>query len=240
MFDAVKDSEKPLTEQIADQISQMIIDRHLSHGEKLPNEFELAADLKVGRGTVREAVKLLVSRNVLVIKRGRGTFVAKHPGVVDDPWGFAYYTDQFKLAQDLMEIRYMVEPKVAELAAQRATEDDIAEIVRLCDEVETMILQGEPHLAKDLELHTCIARSTQNAAVPNLIPIINHGIATFVEITQYSLSQETIQTHRMIVQAIERRDPDGAREAMLKHLDYNKERMAAIHQNMGSKGQQNA
>lgn len=225
MFDAVKDNVKNLTEQIADKISQMIIDRHLSHGEKLPNEFELAADLKVGRGTVREAVKLLVSRNVLVIKRGKGTFVAKHPGVVEDPWGFAYDTDKLRLARDLMEIRYMVEPKVAELAAVRATEQDIAEITRLCDAVEAMILSGEAHLQKDLELHTRIARSTQNETIPNLIPIINHGIATFVEITCYSLGQETIQTHRMIVEAIARRDPDAAREAMIKHLDYNKERM---------------
>ena len=78
LFETVKDKEVPLAEQVAEQIRQLIIDRQLTHGEKLPNEFELAQQLNVGRGTVREAVKLLVARNVLEIRRGRGTFVARH------------------------------------------------------------------------------------------------------------------------------------------------------------------
>ena len=60
LFETVKDKEVPLAEQVAEQIRQLIIDRQLTHGEKLPNEFELAQQLNVGRGTVREAVKLLV------------------------------------------------------------------------------------------------------------------------------------------------------------------------------------
>lgn len=71
IFETVKDRESPLAEQAAEQISQLIIDRQLTNGEKLPNEFELAEQLNVGRGTVREAVKLLVARNVLEIRRGR-------------------------------------------------------------------------------------------------------------------------------------------------------------------------
>ena len=74
IFETVKDKELPLAEQVAGQIRQLIIDRQLTNGEKLPNEFELAQQLNVGRGTVREAVKLLVARNVLEIRRGRGTF----------------------------------------------------------------------------------------------------------------------------------------------------------------------
>ena len=73
LFETVKDKEVPLAEQVAEQIRQLIIDRQLTHGEKLPNEFELAQQLNVGRGTVREAVKLLVARNVLEIRRGRGS-----------------------------------------------------------------------------------------------------------------------------------------------------------------------
>lgn len=56
---------------MADQINQVIIDQNINAGEKLPNEFELAARLNVGRGTIREAVKLLVARNCLEIRRGR-------------------------------------------------------------------------------------------------------------------------------------------------------------------------
>ena len=78
-FGAVQESGKSLAEQVADRISDMIREQALTAGEKLPNEFELASLLNVGRGTVREAVKLLVSRSVLEIRRGKGTFVERIP-----------------------------------------------------------------------------------------------------------------------------------------------------------------
>ena len=73
-------------------IRDRIITNDIQRGEKLPNEFELAESLNVGRGTIREAVKLLVSRNILEIRRGKGTFVAQEPGVADDPYGPVSYT----------------------------------------------------------------------------------------------------------------------------------------------------
>ena len=77
VFSNIQDNRtSSLAEQVADQINQVIIDQNINAGEKLPNEFELAARLNVGRGTIREAVKLLVARNCLEIRRGKGTFVA--------------------------------------------------------------------------------------------------------------------------------------------------------------------
>ena len=81
-FGVVKEKDRSLAEQVADKLSEMIQEQALAEGQKLPNEFELAELLNVGRGTIREAVKLLVSRNVLEIQRGRGTFVKQSPGVV--------------------------------------------------------------------------------------------------------------------------------------------------------------
>ena len=153
MFETVKDREVPLAEQAAEQISQLIIERQLRHGEKLPNEFELAQQLNVGRGTVREAVKLLVARNVLEIRRGRGTFVAQQTGVIHDPLGFAYMPDQLRLAHELLDIRLNVEPWVASLAAQHATPQDVAELRALCKEIEDLIQSGENHLHRDEALH---------------------------------------------------------------------------------------
>ena len=75
MLESVKNNNKLLPEQVSEQIANLITDRALHAGDKLPNEFEMAEQLGVGRGTIREAVKILVSRNVVEIKRGRGTFV---------------------------------------------------------------------------------------------------------------------------------------------------------------------
>ena len=221
LFETVKDKEVPLAEQVAEQIRQLIIDRQLTHGEKLPNEFELAQQLNVGRGTVREAAKLLVARNVLEIRRGRGTFVARHTGVVNDPLGFAYMPDQLRLAHELLDIRLIMEPWVASLVAQHATEEDVAELRALCREIEDLIHAGENHLLRDEALHVRIARCTQNRVVPKLLPVIAYSVQLFGSLNDQRIYQETIDTHRQIVDAIAAHDPETAREAMYRHLAGN-------------------
>ena len=209
IFETVKDRESPLAEQAAEQISQLIIDRQLTNGEKLPNEFELAEQLNVGRGTVREAVKLLVARNVLEIRRGRGTFVAHQTGVVHDPLGFAYMPDQLRLAHELLDIRLNVEPWVASLAAQQATAEDV------------VIHAGENHLRRDEALHVRIARCTQNRVVCKLLPVITYSVQLFGKLNDQRIYQETIETHRQVVDAIAAHDSDAAREYMYRHLSGN-------------------
>ena len=69
MFNAVQKENQPLAERVAEQIAQLIQERELKEGDRLPNEFDLAQELGVGRGTIREAVKQLVARNILTIQR---------------------------------------------------------------------------------------------------------------------------------------------------------------------------
>ena len=71
---------KPLAEQVADHIVNYIVENEMEAGAKLPNEFELAERIGVGRSTVREAIKILVSRNIVEIRRGAGTFVSEQKG----------------------------------------------------------------------------------------------------------------------------------------------------------------
>ena len=75
MLESLNESKKLLPERVAEQIISLIADRALKTGDKLPNEFDMAQQLSVGRGTIREAVKILVSRNILEIRLGCGTFV---------------------------------------------------------------------------------------------------------------------------------------------------------------------
>lgn len=135
---------KPLGETTSEKIIKLIVDENLKIGDKLPNEYELADKLGVGRSTIREAIKALVSRNILEIKRGSGTFIKC--GVADDPLGLMFVKDKLKLAVDLLEIRFMIEPKIASLAAINATKEDIEEMSKLCDEVEKLILNGILHM----------------------------------------------------------------------------------------------
>lgn len=211
---------KPLGEIASEKIIKLIVDDNLKIGDKLPNEYELADKLGVGRSTIREAIKALVSRNILEIKRGSGTFIKC--GVADDPLGLIFVKDKLKLAVDLLEIRFMIEPKIASLASQNATKEDIEELSKLCDEVEELILKGVPHIQKDIEFHTAIARSSKNLVTTNLVPIINQSISVFIDVTNTQLKNETIETHRDILNAIKSKNANEAHDAMLLHLVHNR------------------
>lgn len=227
LFDSIKEKEQPLAERIADQISNLIIDRQISPGQKLPNEFELAKQLNVGRGTIREAVKLLVARNVLEIRRGRGTYVAKHTGVIEDPFGFAYISDEMKLAYDLLEIRLQLEPWAASLAAERATPADLRIMEDACNEVDALCRLGKNYLKADERFHVSIARSTQNLVVPKIIPVIIYSVhqlgpMNFASPDFSHTLEYTIETHHQVLDAIRRRDAQAARTAMYDHLIINR------------------
>lgn len=213
---------KPLVEKTSDNIIMLIKEQNLKKGDQLPNEHELTELLGVGRSTVREAIKALVSRNIIEIRRGSGTFVSEKLGVVEDPLGFTFVKDKLKLATDLLEIRLILEPEIALLAAQNATAEDIKELGKLCDEVERLIVAGEDYSEKDIEYHTKIASCSKNMVMPKLIPIITTSIAIFITITKRALTQETIETHREIYEAIKRKNGKAAYDAMLLHLVYNR------------------
>ena len=224
----VKSKDTSLSERVAEQITNLIIERHLTSDDKLPNEFELASLLNVGRGTIREAVKLLVAKNVLVIKRGKGTFIAQHPGEIEDPLGFAYYPNQLKVAIDLLEVRMHIEPWVARFAAERASEEDLKIMNDLCHAVEDDILSGKNHLPKDTQFHISIAQCTQNLVVTKLIPIITYSVGLFGSFNGNSLLSETIVGHRAIADAITNRDATAAEQAMISHLEQNKNELEII------------
>lgn len=214
--------EKNLPQKISEDIIDFILNQHLQPGDKLPNEAILSKQLDIGRSSLREAMKLLASRNIVTIKQGSGTYVASSPGIVDDPFGFTFISDKKKLVQDLLEIRFLLEPSIAAMSATYADKNDISKINRLCNEVEELMEQKKDHTQKDIEFHTAIAMGRKNLVIPRLIPIINSSIPLFVETTGNILKTETIETHREIAEAIAEHNAVRAQDAMYMHLMYNK------------------
>lgn len=213
---------RSLPERVADKIEELIISQTFPMGEKIPNETELSATLNVGRSTVREAIKILVAKNVLEIRRGAGTYVRRDAGMVSDPLGFRFASNPNKLALDLCEIRTIVEPQLAAMAALHATSQDIEQLQSLCDEVAALISRKVNYGQKDIEFHTKIANCTGNLVVPKLVPIINTGIDTYVGITNFSLAGRATLEHQKIVDAIRRHSPEEAQAAMAEHLKSNR------------------
>ena len=113
-------------------------------------------------------MKLLASRNIVTIRQGSGTYIASSPGMVDDPLGFTFIGNKQKLINDLLEVRFLLEPPIAAMAATRADKKDIKKITALCDEVEELLRKHEDHTQKDIDFHAAIALSSKNVVVPRL------------------------------------------------------------------------
>ncbi|MDO4175738.1 MAG: FadR/GntR family transcriptional regulator [Eubacteriales bacterium] len=209
---------KLLTDRVADEIVKNIIGKDLKAGDKLPNEFELASMLGVGRSTVREAIKTLVSRRVVEIRRGAGTFVSACSGVSEDPLGLQFLEDPIRVATDLLELRFVVEPRLATLAAARCTPEQLEELMQLCDACEKNMLAGNDFSQENTAFHAAIARASGNVVVPNLAVILCGSPSMLTATPSKQIREELARTHREIVTAIAARDGMAAYDAMLLHL----------------------
>ncbi|WMJ84918.1 FadR/GntR family transcriptional regulator [Oscillospiraceae bacterium LTW-04] len=215
---------KTLGEKAADDLIRLIRENGYEAGQKLPNEYALSSLLGVGRNTVREALRVLVSRNIVVIRQGSGTFVSAKMGVSDDPLGFSLIEDRRKLVRDLLQLRCIIEPPIAALAAENATEQDIALLGEICGQVERLLEARKDFSGKDQAFHVQIANCSHNVVMSNLIPLISEGVSVFSAEVASQEYEHTLRAHRKIYQAICDRRPVEAQQAMLFHLLYNQAR----------------
>lgn len=215
---------KTLAEQVADGIMNLIQETPYKAGDKLPTEKELCERTGAGRNTVREALKILASRNVLEIRQGAGTFVSEKQGIPDDPLGFSMVNDHVKLTKDLLQVRLMLEPQIAALAAQCAKEHEIKELEEILEEMEAAMKKREDYSELDTKFHTKIAQCTHNIVMENLLPVIGKGVAVFAKEVAQTEYDRTWISHRKIFCYIRDHKPFEAEMEMQYHLLYNTSR----------------
>ena len=215
---------KTLAEQVADGIMNLIQETPYKAGDKLPTEKELCESTGAGRNTVREALKILASRNVLEIRQGAGTFVSEKQGIPDDPLGFSMVNDHVKLTKDLLQVRIMLEPQIAALAAQCAKEHEIKELEEILEEMEAAMKKREDYSELDTKFHTKIAQCTHNIVMDNLLPVIGKGVAVFAKEVAQTEYDRTWISHRKIFCYIRDHKPFEAEMEMQYHLLYNTSR----------------
>lgn len=206
-----------LSEQAASQIMDMIlVEERFRTGDKLPNEMELAQELGISRVTLREAIRILCTRGLVEIKRGRGTYVTSFEAPVSNadlsPLGGVAASHR-----DLLEIRMMVEPPASYYAAKRATEEEIATIKALSLKLEEQAAHGQNPLRTEQDFHNAIALASHNQFMTKLMPIINKTIYTDITYFKESITY-SLQDHRELVRFIETRNGEGARRIMQLHI----------------------
>ena len=223
MLEQINDSELSLSQKTAEKLVEHIKTSGLKPGDKIPNETELCKTLAVSRSTVREAIKLLVSRNILTIQRGVGTFVSSNPGLTEDPLGLDFIEDKVKVILDLMQFRTIIEPALVKLAALNAGEDEIENLSQLETKIEDAYRANEDTTEYDTQFHITIAKCSHNHVVELIFPILMKTIPEVNKYTKKSLMEGTISDHRAIIQAIKDRNENLAEALMQQHLRRNTE-----------------
>jgi DNA-binding FadR family transcriptional regulator len=204
--------------EVAAQLEAEVLSGGLEPGTKLPSERELALRLGVSRPLVREALRSLVERGLVEISPGRGAFVtAASTAAAVRPLG-SHYLRQKITPHHLIEVRTIIEPAAARLAAERATDAEIAALGHAVEQVAS----AESVLDRarwDITLHSLVARMSHNPVIETTF----ESIATLVfELMLRSQSDAKVVAasapfHTKVYEAIRDRDPDAAYEAMRAH-----------------------
>lgn len=219
MLKAIKKTR--IYEEVVSQIHELIHEGKFRAGDQLPSERELAETFKVSRTSVREAIRALETEGLVVTRTGMGTFIADLP-IESLVAIFAKLLIEEKDAlADIFETRKLVEPHIASLAAERATQPDIERMKQILNNQKSEISRGESGVEADAEFHFAIGQATQNQALKKLISglmdILSHSREESLQTP--GRRQASLASHREILSAIEDHDQDRAREAMLRHIE---------------------
>lgn len=216
--------KQELSAAAAKRLREMIIEKGLKAGDRLPSESELGIRYGVSRSTVREAIKLLIAENVVEIRRGKGTFVTLQPGVGKDPLGLEF-ANQTGLLDNLMETRMMIEPQIAYLAAQRATKANIQKLADIIQKIQEAGSDKSNHTPYDVSFHRAVAECTQNDVLFRILPIICESIQEgyFKTAGVPGSYERSIESHIRIYQAIVNKDSVSAKNETEKHIRQTQE-----------------
>jgi len=215
-----------LYEQIVQQIEESVLNGSLKPGDQLPAERELAQRLGVSRTAVREAVKALREKGLVEAYSGRGTFITDGTSqAARQSFDLMVKIGQQEGAPHLAELRLILEPGIAALAAVRVKEDDLAamrEAVAVMDRAQD---DPEAYIEADLDFHLALAETVANPLILSLIDSIV-GLLREQRIKIFNVEggpQRGQVHHKRILEAMERRDAEMARTAMRAHLEQVRE-----------------
>lgn len=215
-----------LYQQIVEQIERRIIAGDLKVGDQLPSERELAEQFAVSRIAVREAVKALREKGLVEIRPGKGTFITNGTsGVVRNSLGLLIKFGSTDGSSNLVEVREILEPEIAALAATRITDEQIAAMSEAVGIMDTALDNVDVFVEADLDFHLALAQATQNPIIPLLMDSIIDLLREQrkrIALTKGGLQRGQYH-HKRILDAVMRRDSEASRKAMQLHLQQVRE-----------------
>jgi DNA-binding FadR family transcriptional regulator len=209
-------------EQIAAQIEQRILSGELRQGDRLPTEKELGEQFQASRTAVREAMKTLAQKGLVDMRPGRGTMVinATSQAMHHSLELFMRVGQEGRETIPLVEVREMLEPEIAALAATRATQEQVVAMQQAVQTMDASLQNAEAYITADNQFHRSLAQATQNVLVLALVDsIVDLLSEQRKQIFAVEGGPERGQVyHKQLLEAIVQRDPAMARQAMRAHL----------------------
>jgi GntR family transcriptional repressor for pyruvate dehydrogenase complex len=227
MLDGIKPVHRAsLSHHIVEQILDLISRGVLKPGDQIPSEKQLCQQSGVGRTSVREALRSLSVMGILNSYAGEGTFVAEDDHKYVEKTLRRSLLLTRKAVDDLVETRVTLESQTAFLAAQRASDSDLQDMSAAIEGMASSITQPERYLEFDLRFHMAIARASQNSILCQLLGMIRGCLQTWIQqvLTTPAPRQaelramKSVAEHRAILSALEARDAEQARRAIIEHL----------------------
>lgn len=211
-----------VTDQVVEAVFTMLRSGRFRAGDRLPGEWELVEQLGAGRSAVREALRELAALGVVEIQPGRGTFVRSlRPDLLVRPDRIGAEVTRASL-REFLEVRRIIEPEAAALAAIRATAAELDRLGHDVDRLNEAIDVGY-RPPEDLGFHLNIVRATHNTALIRLAG----AIVSFYQRDEVLPTRRDVDEHRAVLDAIRGRHADAARDAMRSHLQTENDIRAA-------------
>lgn len=211
-----------LSEQIAELLKKRILESHPRPGDTLPGELELSGELKVSRGIVREALRLLSASGFIKLARGKRPEIRKLDGAVLGNLLVHAVSSNQASTEDVFELRIPIECEIASLAAKRRTKKNIAALKECMREIEKAGDDLKIQTRADFRFHQSLAEATGNRLFAMLIMAVRPALEMTIE---KGIEDETrpdwegvIQVHRKIFDAVIAGDSNGAATAMRESL----------------------
>lgn len=209
-----------LAELVAQQLSELVASQGLRPGSQLPSEQELGDQFEVARSVIREALVRLRALGIIEVRQGKGAFVATLPLelLLTRVQRLTQTTEE--LLPHVWEIREILETSIAELAAVRRTENDLANLEKAISAMTNAIARGELGVTEDAVFHHYLTHAAYNPALEQIIV----GISALIESSrEHSLGRpnrprSSNEEHVAILRAVRNREGELAKEAMREHL----------------------
>ncbi len=215
-------------EDVIEQIETLILEGNLSPGDVLPTERELAQAFGISRGTLREAFRILEREGLIEARPGGGRFLSKDLNKAEDKNRIMENIERATIIE-LLEAREIFETGIVELAAKRATDQDILDIEIAFEKWGKIGFDDDDPQNPDQAFHLSIAKATHNVVLVNLIELhmdlLKRTLVKTVNIP--GRKAEVYEEHFLIFQAVKERDPIKAKQALLDHLNKVKKNIQA-------------